>query len=182
MLAFANEEPPASRGTVRFSNPGLYFRTHTAGIGGTTTDTGNSGGLSSNTRLNKWVHLTLVRNGNYIGIYRNGGVAQNNENTNFSALTTNPIFGPDPAVGTDSLRYGYLGKTLTGTAVTKVKFYGFKAYAAAIVPLNGTKTDHATLDGGTVSTVTEEGTPITYAMRQFKVALNAAFGLEDSEN
>jgi hypothetical protein len=183
MLAFANEETPASRGTVRFHNPALWFRTHTAGTGGTTTGLGGSGGLGS-ARTNRWVHLTLVRDGNYVGIYRNGGVAQNNQGINFSALTTDPIFGADPAVSSDPLRFGYLGKTLTGTAVANVQFYGFKAYAAAIVPITADRFANATLDGGTTTgaDASEEGTPITWAMRQFKAALNAAFGLADSSN
>jgi hypothetical protein len=174
MLAFANEETPASRGTVRFFNGGLNFRTQTAGSGGTQTNTGNSGGIGA--RAGKWVHLVLVRNGNNILIFRNGGVAQNNRDRDFSALTTNDLFGPDPEVSLDSLRYGYLGKPLFASTanVANVKFYGFKAYSAAIVPHQNSGDWY--LDGSSTAG------PITETMRTFKAALNAAFGLEDSTN
>jgi hypothetical protein len=178
MLAFGNDPQITTttagnwRGTMVFLNPNLNFRIFTAGQTGQTT-TGNSGGIG--TRTGGFVHLALVKQGNYVNIYRNGSLAQNNRDTSFAALVSNAVFGS----GNDDLeplRYGYLGRPMfTSQAnVSNVRFYGFKVYSKAIYPVtSGSGTVY--FDGSSVG-------PLTTAMRTFKATLSTAFGGSDTAN
>jgi len=126
MLSFANDaninNTNASpwRGTVLFSNPGLYFRAANHGAvfpsnPGTEQSadeaaiTGNSGGIGG--RTNQWVNLGLMKTGNNINIMRNWGRAQSTPGTNISRITTSEDFGSGDEEEYD-LRYGYLGRSV----------------------------------------------------------------------
>jgi hypothetical protein len=194
MLSFANDNninntaAGSWRGTLLFHNDGMYFRALTNGAVGwdaaradtptaAAVVTGGSNGIY-NTRLNQWIHMALIkRTDGTVRIMRNYGRAQNNQdNTGYSRLTTEAIFGSGDEELED-LRFGYLGRSvlnaagITGNQAngTRGWYYGFKAYSKA-VPLDGS--DNYPNQGA-------EGTAGT--LRGDKKVMNDAFGFGNTD-
>jgi len=150
------------RGVVTFSNPALWFRAYTYGRNSHSSgdasssafrSIGGSGGLGSFTGAvsgnngAQWAHIMLIKSGQYIGIFRNWGMAINTGHAyDFNRISdSGTTFGSgNPEL--EDLRFAYLGKSPFDTSVftsddalqmANARFYGFKVYSKAWKTLTG---------------------------------------------
>jgi hypothetical protein len=201
LLGFANDEniinTDASpwHGAVYFRTQSLVFSAHNNGANpsvnsygdtAAAVDTGNSGGVGD--RINRWMHVTLIKRGSYIAILRDCSQAQNDRARDFSRLS-NSIFRAAEE-NQYPLRYGYLGRNIfanvsDGDANSKAhmnntQYYGFKVYSKALVSIAGESSGAWTWDN--TGTISQANAPKTYAKRQEIIDINAAFNYPRPSN
>jgi hypothetical protein len=116
MFAFGNDETIEGtsaglyRGSIAFENGSLNFSAYTAGRSGVT-EIGNSGGITNADKTTGFMHMALVKKGNNVFIFRNGDIAQNNRDRDFSILASNPAFGSGTQMWKTSVTASWAGIT-----------------------------------------------------------------------
>ena len=186
VLSFANDPPNtitntnagSFRGTIVYSNGGLFFRAFNAGANGgaagsgtnnaQVVSTGNSAGIAG--RVNQWVNLGLVRGTgtNIIRVQRNWTRAQNEIGTDVSRITNNAAFGSgDPEV--DDLRFGWVGRSVLDQAGTAALAY-FRPANTWVYEIKVWSINYALTDDLNITSPTR-----TTRLNELR-AMNTAFG------
>ena len=197
MLAFSNDNPISDttnspwRGVVTLANPAIQFRAYNHGRAshGDNTDNSNivsaggsagltnfTGNVSGNNGA-QWAHIMVIKSGQYIGIFRNWGMAMDNgRDRNFNRINTSPDFGAADDE-TFPLQFAFLGKspfTASGIGtdaaqMANARFYNLKIYSKPWATLTGAS-------GVTLSDPYSNPTRTQAELRAAKAVINTAWG------